>query len=95
MKKISEMSLDELRDHALLLESEKASLFSDLEAAKTENAEMRETNLLLQKRNNELFMRVEQSATVPVTTSADPEEKEESESLEDFAKNNYKEIMKK
>lgn len=96
MKKISEMTQAELQDYALSLEEEKASLKSQLETSKNESDELRKTNLMLQERNNKLFMQVEQSAT-STASGDDPEEEEpeEVESCEDFAIKNFKEIMNK
>lgn len=88
MKKISEMTFEELQDYALSQDSKIKQLEQDNEKATKENAELTELNKSLQKRNNDLFMKVEQQAT---GGSNDPEEKEEKaeeiQSCEDFARN--------
>ena len=86
------MSEDEVRDHALELRQQLATLQEDMQHVNEEMEETRKTNLLLQKRNNELFMRVEMGKA--------PEEEEQpaeedKESIEDFAINNLKGILKK
>ena len=90
MKKISDMTLTELQDYALSLEQDKSALTKTIEDKTAELAELQETNLLLQKRNNELFVRVEQGIKSP----DDPQPEPESESCEDFAIKNMKEILK-
>lgn len=87
MKKISEMTLEELQDYALSQDSKIKQLEEDNTKATKENAELTELNKSLQKRNNDLFMKVEQQET---GGSNDPEEKEkadEIQSCEDFARN--------
>jgi len=84
MKKISEMSLEELQDYAITLEGEKASLIEEKASLNVQIAERDDLNRQLQKRNNELFLRVEQQ----VPGKADPvEDEKEIESCEDFARN--------
>lgn len=83
MKKISEMSLEELQDYALDLETKNKALTDEKTAEVNKNTELTELNKALQKRNNELFMKVEQQGS-----KEDPKEKEteEVQSCEDFAK---------
>lgn len=91
------MTLTELQDYALSLQSEKTALENSITAKDGELAELQRTNLLLQKRNNELFMRVEQDASkapVPENTDTDPEPDPEP-TPEEFASKNFKEIMNK
>lgn len=91
MKKISEMTLAELQDYALSLEGEKATLETQLSEANATADELRETNLLLQDRNNKLFMQVEQGMR---SVDEDPEDPEEVETCEQFAFKNLESIMK-
>lgn len=84
MKKISEMTLEELQDYALALESDKQTLTDEKHELTAKNEELTGYNQALQKRNNELFLKVEQQITGPDTP--DPKE-EKTESCEDFAKN--------
>ena len=88
MKKISDMTLAELQDYALSLEQDNATLNKTIEDKDTELKELNETNLLLQKRNNELFVKVEQGIKDP-----EPQPEPEVESCEDYALKNIKEIM--
>lgn len=80
--KISEMSLEELQDYALKLEGEKKDLTDKLSEKDSSLNELQELNKSLQKRNNDLFLKVEQQ-----TTSPEPvEQKEEkTETCEEFA----------
>ena len=90
MKKISDMTLTELQDYALQLEQEKAAQAQQLEAKDTENKELTAANLLLQKRNNELFMKVEAGTRNEPT----PEPETDPESCEEFAAKNINNILK-
>ena len=86
--KISEMKLEELQDYALKLQEENGAL---KESEKEKNAkieEITELNKSLQKRNNDLFMKVEQG--IPESGEKEKEEKETT-SCEDFARNLIKE----
>ena len=89
------MTLTELQDYALSLQSDKKALEDSVKEKDDEIAEMQRTNLMLQKRNNELFMRVEQDANSDPTPApaADPTPDPEP-TLEEFAMKNFKEIMK-
>ena len=85
MKKISEMTQDELKDYALSLE---ADLQAEKDANAAKQAELDEANNLnkvLQKRNNDLFLKVEQQATPP--EGGKEAEPEPVQTCEDFAKN--------
>lgn len=82
MKKISEMSLEELQDYALKLQE-------DVAAGQTRENELTEKvntltglNQSLQTRNNALLMKVEQQSSGP----AEPPKEEKIESCEDFAR---------
>ena len=92
MKNISEMTEDEVRDHALELRQQVATLEEDMQRVNAEMEETRKTNLLLQRRNNELFMRVEMGQT-PEEEDAAPAE--DPETIEDFAIKNMKGILNK
>lgn len=59
-KKISEMTLEELQDYALSLETERNGLNEQITGLNTQIQDLNAVNLALQKRNNDLFMRVEQ-----------------------------------
>lgn len=61
--KISEMTLEQLQDYALKLEQDNAQAKSDIEKVKAEVNELTGFNKALQKRNNELFMQVEQQGS--------------------------------
>ena len=81
--KISEMTLEQLQDYALNQE-EQLNAGKEREAAlTTQITELTGLNKELQRRNNELFMKVEQ------TVSPEHEQRKEikTESCEEFAKN--------
>lgn len=82
MKKISEMTLEELQDYALDLEGKNKTLKEEKDVEVQKVSELTELNKSLQKRNNELFMKVEQQGS-----NEDPGKKKEDEvqSCEDFA----------
>lgn len=80
MKKISEMSLEELQDYALDLETKQAAANEEKTALNNKITELSGLNLDLQKRNNALLMKVEQQHNNP--TQADPGSVE---SCEEFA----------
>lgn len=61
MKKISEMDLDELRDYAVKLEDEKNAGAQREKDLGEQITKLTERNQILQDRNNNLFMQVEQS----------------------------------
>lgn len=82
MKKISEMTLEELQDYALTLEAQNATERENNASLSAEVQELTGLNKTLQKRNNDLLMKVEQQ---PTPTPTDPPEKP-AESCEDFAK---------
>lgn len=80
MKKISEMSLEELQDYALDLETKQAAAESEKSTLNNKITELTGLNLDLQKRNNSLLMKVEQQHT-PTPTPAEPEHVETCEEL--------------
>lgn len=90
MKVISEMTLDELRDYALELEDDKGALEIELAEQNKRYEDLSATNLMLQERNNKLFLQVEQGRR----DEPAPAEEEAPQSCEDFASNNLKEIFK-
>lgn len=71
MKKISEMSLEELQDYALDLETKQAAAETEKSALNGKINELTELNQALQTRNNSLLMKVEQQHT-STDTPADP-----------------------
>ena len=83
--KISEMTEDQVRDYALKLEEEKAQYEEREKEKDGKIAELTDFNAALQRRNNELFLKVEQQA-VKGTEEKAKEEKEEIETCEDFAR---------
>ena len=81
MKKISEMSLEELQDYALDLESKQAAAESEKTDLNGKINELTELNQALQTRNNALLMKVEQQHNNPTPTP----EPASVESCEEFA----------
>lgn len=91
MKAISEMTLEELQDYAVSLEEKVASTGQELELSRQENAELSGLNKTLQKRNNDLFMKVEQRGN----GSEEEQQRDEqppTPTCEDVARNLCKEI---
>lgn len=82
MKKISEMTLEELQDYALDLEGKNTTLTEQNATKQKEVDDLNALNKTLQKRNNDLLMRVEQSPA-PTPTPAEPPKVE---TCEEFAK---------
>ena len=80
---ISEMTLEQLQDYALQLEQERDALNVEKETLTQEKTELTEINKTLIKRNNDLFIKVEQGTIQP--TPADPTP--QTETCEAFAKN--------
>ena len=76
------MNLEQLQDYALSLEQEQASSKERESALQTQITELTDLNKALQKRNNSLFMKVEQG---PNPDIEQPKEKT-IESCEDFAR---------
>lgn len=89
--KIAEMTLTELQDYALQLEQDVATRDASITQKDEELAELRNTNLLLQERNNKLFVQVEQGIKGQQDTEDDADEVE---SCEEFAIKNLKGILK-
>ena len=71
MKKISEMSLEELQDYALDLETKQAAADAEKTELNGKITELTGLNLDLQKRNNSLLMKVEQQHTINPTPAND------------------------
>ena len=63
MKELSEMTREELQDYALQLREEKSVLETEKSDLAGKLEETNELNKALQKRNNDLFMKVEQQGT--------------------------------
>ena len=87
MKKISEMSHDELQDYALKLEGDKANLENEVQSLKGEVEQTNNLNKQLQKRNNDLFIQVEQGTPGKQDKKEKEEEEQQVPSCEEFAKN--------
>lgn len=85
MKAISEMTIEELQDYAVSLEESNSALKGENEKLTANNTELTDLNKALQKRNNDLFMKVEQSI-VEKPIDGGKEEEKTVESCEDFAK---------
>lgn len=86
---VKSMTLEQLQDLVLELQPQVTALTADKEKLTAELAETRETNLMLQKRNNELFTRIAQG-----TTEVE-EEEEEVETCEDFTKRMIGDILRR
>lgn len=86
MKKISEMTEDEVRDYALSLEKEKEAFADKEKSYQAREQELTDLNKALQKRNNDLFMRVEQQNSAEDHAHEKEEKEEKTESCEDFAR---------
>lgn len=80
-KKISEMSLDELRDHALAQEERLAAATQRESELNDQITELNNVNQALQTRNNTLFMKLEQQTA---GTDPAPAEPAKIESCEDI-----------
>lgn len=81
---ISEMTLEQLQDFAVRQQEQINSLQGEQAQLNGKITELTELNTTLQRRNNELFLRVEQGV-MPTPEAPKPEEKKET--CEDFAKN--------
>ncbi|MBO7345330.1 MAG: hypothetical protein J6U92_05275 [Clostridia bacterium] len=91
MKKISEMTEEEVRDYALQLEQERDANTQVMADKDKVISDLKDDVVSLQRRNNKLFTQVEQQRINPAP--ADPAPEEDAESLEDYAKNKYKEFI--
>lgn len=92
--KISEMTEEQVRDYALSLEQEKASTAQVMaEKDKTIN-ELKDLTIGLQKRNNALFLQVEQQKSVTPTEDNEEEQADEVKGEEDYAREHFKEIIR-
>lgn len=83
--KISDMSLEQLQDYALKLEQNNVELKGINESKDNELKELTTLNKTLQKRNNELFMQVEQQGTEPDEPKQEPKQ-EPVKTCEEFAR---------
>lgn len=86
--KISEMSLEQLQDYAVKLEEENKGLGDRCEAYEKEKSDLLDLNKQLQKRNNDLFLKVEQQGAGEEAPQPKPEKVD---SCEDFARKLFKE----
>lgn len=82
---ISEMNLEQLQDFAIKQQEQINTLQGEQAQLNGKITELTELNTSLQKRNNELFLRVEQGVMPTAQEAAAPEVKKET--CEDFAKN--------
>ena len=90
-KKLTEMTNEELQDYILQLQDEARAQKQVNDELLTKNAELNELNIGLQKRNNELFLRVaQQDANAQDNGTEEPT----TLSCEDFAVKNIKEIIR-
>ena len=86
------MTLEQLQDYAIKLEETVATNKQELEKATATNQELTDLNKALQKRNNDLFMKVEQyPVNEPQPTKVEPEP---IPTYEDMANKIYKELRK-
>ena len=89
------MTEEEVRDYALKLEQENSAKTQQIADKDKAITELKDDVVSLQRRNNNLFMQVEQQTQYSQGVQADPDNKEdEPESLEDFSKNKFKEYLK-
>ena len=86
-KKISEMTLEELQDYAIEQENTIKAKDEELANERSSKLELQELNLSLQKRNKELFLKVEQSPSLSSFQGQEGPKEEPTQSCEDFAKN--------
>lgn len=87
------MTLEQLQDYAVQLENDKQGLVDQLASEQAKTSELQTLNTTLQKRNNELFLKVEQQPVGQMNDSKVTDE-EPTVSCEDFAINNYKELIR-
>ena len=86
------MTPEQLQDYAVSLEEQLATKNQELEKVNTSVQELTDLNKALQKRNNDLFMKVEQQ---PVNEPQQPAEQPKPvQTCEEVARNLYKEIRK-
>lgn len=81
---ISEMTLEQLQDFAIQQQEQITTLQGENATLSGKLGELTELNTALQKRNNDLFMKVEQTV---VTTPETPVTQTPTETCEDFARN--------
>ena len=87
MKKISEMTMEELQDYAVQLKGENETLTASVAEKDQQIDEVNKLNRQLQSRNNSLFMMVEQQSDADEGVEKEKEKQEEkTESCEDFAR---------
>lgn len=84
------MSLEELQDYAVKLEESNSALTDQVTNLTQDKTELQDLNKTLQRRNNELFLKVEQQHIQP-PTEAEPEPVQ---TCEELASSIYKEIIK-
>lgn len=86
MKKISEMTLEELQDYAVQLKGENKTLTDSIAEKDKQIDEVNGYNRQLQARNNSLFMQLEQQNNAGDNEENQEQEQEKTESCEDFAR---------
>lgn len=91
MKDITEMTLEELQDYTLDLTNQIGSKDTEIAQITAKNEELDNLNKSLQKRNNELFFKLNQQTTPTINSQGD--EEPPTPSCEEFATNKYKEIL--
>ena len=91
------MSIDELRDYAVTLEQEKSANEQAMADKDKTITDLTADVVALQRRNNSLFMQVEQQGKQTPPPQQEPagegDDGKDKESIADFAKNNYKEYI--
>lgn len=85
-KKISEMTLEELQDYALSLEEEKTKQAEEVTNMTQKITELTDLNHTLQKRNNDLFMKVDQQRQNPTKDQPGSADEPDTMTCEDLAK---------
>lgn len=93
MKKIAEMTHEELQDYALELEQTVATKDSQIAEKDGKITELGDLNKTLQKRNNDLFMKVSQG-NPNEGKDGEPTPEQPPKSCEEYAKDLSKEIIK-
>lgn len=93
MPKISEMTLEELQDYALKLEGQISSKDDELKNKDASISELQTLNTTLQKRNNELFLQVEQQ-TIPGNDPDIDKDEPAVQTCEELAKSTFMEVIK-
>ena len=86
------MTEDEVRDYALELEQKNTATAQEMAQKDVQIQDLRDLNTALQKRNNDLFLKVEQQHVTPADEQED--EPEPVQTCEEMATNLFKEIIR-